>query len=126
MIYDLASFSTCSTHSVVTNAKIKSKKLEFGPSKCYNIHVGNKEVCDNGLLVHENRIIQKEFETYLGDVISASGSIQKNIESRSSRGIGAVSEIISLLSQVSLGHFHFEFAKIFRDSMCTQLKCGKT
>ena len=121
MIDDLASFATCSTQSVVTNAiinaKIESKKLEFGPAKCFNIHVGNKEVCNTGLLVHENRIIQKEFETYLGDVISASGSNQKNIESRSSRGIGAVSEIISLLSQVSLGHFHFEIAMIFRDSL---------
>ena len=37
MIDDLASFSTCSTQSVVTNAiinaKIESKKLEFGPAK---------------------------------------------------------------------------------------------
>ena len=37
MIDDLASFSTCSTQSVMTNAilnaKIESKKLVFGPAK---------------------------------------------------------------------------------------------
>ena len=46
MIDDLASFSPCSPQSIVTNAiingKIEAKKLEFDPSKCYNIHIGDK------------------------------------------------------------------------------------
>ena len=61
--------------------------------------------------------MEKEFETYLGDTICSSGSNKINIENRTNRGIGAVSEIISMLNQVSLGHFHFDIALIFRDSM---------
>ena len=118
MIDDVASFSICSTQSIVTNAiinaKIESKKLEFGPKKCYNIHIGNNKVCCQGLKVHEGDISQKDHETYLGDVICSSGSNTRNILNRTNRGVGAVSEIISTLSQVSLGHYYFEMA--FRDS----------
>ena len=121
MIDDVASFAQCGPQSVVTNAiinaKIESKKLEFGPTKCFNIHVGTNKVCSDNLKVHKNKIIRKEFETYLGDVICATGSNKKNIENRTNRGIGAVSEILSTLSQVSLGHFHFEIALVFRDSL---------
>jgi hypothetical protein len=121
MIDDLASFAICSPQSIVTNAiinaKIESKKLEFGPNKCYNIHIGMKQVCCEGLKVHDDKITKKQYETYLGDVICSSGSNRKNIEKRTNCGVGAVSQILSTLSQVSLGHFHYEIALIFRDSM---------
>jgi hypothetical protein len=42
--------------------------------------------------------------------------LNKNILNRTNRGVGAVSEIISTLSQVSLRHYHFEMALIFQDS----------
>ena len=73
-------------------------------------------MCCQGLKVHEGDINQKDHETYLGDVLCSSGSNNRNIQNRTNRGVGAVSEIISTLSQVSLGHFHFEMALIFRDS----------
>ena len=121
MIDDLASFSTCSSDSIVTNAiingKIEAKKLDFGPSKCFNIHIGEKENCCEGLKVHENSIKRKKHETYLGDVICSTGSNNKNVEKRRNSGTGAVSQVISTLSQVTLGHNHFETALIFRDSM---------
>ena len=44
-----------------------------------------------------------------------SDSNNKNIENRTNRG--AVSEIISALSLVALGHFHFETSLILRDSI---------
>ena len=41
MIDDIASFAECNIESLKTNAiinaKIESKKLEFGPTKCFNI-----------------------------------------------------------------------------------------
>ena len=121
MIDDVASFALCSPQSIVTNAivnaKIESKKLELGPTKCVNLHIGNKEVSCDGLKVHDNKIVKKDHETYLGDVICSSGTNSKNIETRSNRGIGAVSSIMSTLNQVSLGHFYFEIALIFRDSL---------
>ena len=48
MIDDVAAFSNCGPESIITNAiinaKIESKKLEFGPSKCFNIHIGSDKV----------------------------------------------------------------------------------
>ena len=47
MIDDIASFALSGVDAVKTNAivnaKIQSKKLNFGPSKCYNIHLGEME-----------------------------------------------------------------------------------
>ena len=60
---------------------------------------------------------QKEFETYLGDTFVPQALIKTNIENRKNHGNGAVSEILSTLSQASLGHFQFKIALVFRDSM---------
>ena len=44
MIEDIAFFALSGSKAIMTNAiinsKIESKKLELGPSKCYNIHIG--------------------------------------------------------------------------------------
>ena len=121
MIDDLASFSLCSPDSVITNAiingKIEAKKLEFGPAKCYNIHIGDERKCCVGLKVHEESINRKSHETYLGDIICYTGSNIKNVEKRCNSGIGAVSQILSILNRVSLGHFYYEMALVFRDTM---------
>ena len=46
MIDDLATFTECGKDALevnaLINAKIESKKLEFGPKKCFNIHIGKK------------------------------------------------------------------------------------
>ena len=46
MIDDVASFSKCGADALKTNAiinaKMESKKLEFGASKCVNIHIGER------------------------------------------------------------------------------------
>ena len=67
--------------------------------------------------MHENSINKKNHETYLGDVNCNSGSNTKNVDKRRNSGTGAVSQVISTLNQVALGHNHFETALIFRDSM---------
>ena len=120
MVDDIASISLCGIDSIkmnaIINSKIDSKKLEFGPSKCYNIHVGKKveNCCD--LKVQGKVMKRKESEVYLGDIICSSGTNDKNIAKKVNQGIGAVSEIFSTLSQVSLGHFYYEIALMFRDA----------
>ena len=83
MIDGVATFAHCGPQSIVmnaiVNAKIESKKPQFGPNKCFNIHIGSELICCDGLKVHEECIQQREFETYLGDVICSSGSNKKNI-----------------------------------------------
>ena len=121
MCDDVASVSRCGIESIKTNAiitaKIESKKLEFGPNKCYNIHVGqNSDDCCT-LKVHDYIMKKKEHETYLGDVISSSGKNDKNIEHKANQGVGGVSQFFSMLHQVSLGHFYFEIGLVLRDSI---------
>ena len=121
MIDDLASFSECGIESLKTNAivnsKIESKKLEFGPSKCVKIHIGKTTDSCLEQKVHGDKISENSFEAYLGDIVCASGSNDKNIESRSNRGVGAVSQITTMMKRVSLGHYHFEIGLVFRDTV---------
>ena len=121
MCDDIASISRCGIESIknnaIINAKIESKKLEFGPKKCYNIHIG--ENADNccSLKVHNSTMKKTDSEVYLGEIISSSGSNEKNIANKSNQGVGAVSQIFSSLSQISLGHYYYDIAFIMRDSI---------
>ena len=120
MIDDIASFSICGPQSVITNAiinsKIECKKLELGHRKCYNMHIGSDSECQD-LRVHNKIMNTSEFETYLGDVISVSGTNKKNIENKRNSSIGTVSQVVSMLEQISLGHYYFEIGLVMRDSM---------
>ena len=121
MIDDVASFSECGPESLkinsIINSKIESKKLEFGPPKCYNIHIGSN--IHSKFKVHDETIQVKDYETYLGDVITNNGSNDRNIESRRNQGIGAINQINSMLNLTSLGHFYFEIALVLRDAILT-------
>ena len=66
---------------------------------------------------HNDILNSKECETYLGDVITKTGSNNKNIEHRKNNGLAAISQIISILNLTSLGHFYFEIALILRESI---------
>ena len=116
MIDDLASFSTCSPQSIITNAiingKIEAKKLELSKTKCVNIHIGEHQSYCEGLKAHENSMKKKTHETYLGDIICSSGTNNRNVEKRCSSGIGAVSDCISMLGRVALGNWHFQISKL--------------
>ena len=121
MIDDVASFAECNIESLKTNsiinAKIESKKLQFGPKKCFNIHIGNHPEKCHRLKVHDDVMNTKSYETYLGDVVCSSGSNSRNINHKVTKGIGAVSQIVSMLNQVSLGHYYLEIALIMRETM---------
>ena len=77
MIDDIVSFAKSGPEAIKTNAiinaKIESKKLEFGPKKCYNLHIGKLKETHSMLKVHNEILNVKEYETYLDDVISTTG-----------------------------------------------------
>ena len=66
---------------------------------------------------HNEILNTKEYETYLGDVITKTGSNEKNIEHRKNDGLAAINQILSILNLTSLGHFNFEIALILRESI---------
>ena len=56
-------------------------------------------------------------DKYLGDIIADYiQEISKHIAARNSKGIGIVSQIMSVLQTVTLGHFYFESGLLLRQS----------
>ena len=55
--------------------------------------------------------------SYLGDILSASGSVDATIEKRRQKGIGICSQISGMINGLSLGHYYFKIAFLFRETM---------
>ena len=54
---------------------------------------------------------------YVGDIISKDGKNTETIKARVGRGIGIISVIMNILSNVSLGQYYFEIAVLLRETM---------
>ena len=57
-----------------------------------------------------------EDERYLGDIIAADGSNLKNVLKRKSKGVGVVSQIMTILENTCYGPYHFQVAVTLRES----------
>ena len=124
---DLLGAASCGKPSldlnIFINSKIEAKKLNFhlpdkkGKSKCKYLHVGPVRKSCPPLQVHGVNLKKVDDAVYLGDVIQSNGSNRKNIEERVSRGIGIVSQIVSLLETISLCYHFFPIALLLRESM---------
>ena len=118
MCDDLNGVARCGLESVALNAfittQIEMKKLRFhtpdlnGKSKCHKIHIGkNHETCPV-LKVHGTIMEDVSNDTYLGDIICSDGKNTLNIKKRISKGLGIISQIVNLLSYISLVEFYIE------------------
>ena len=90
---------------------------EKGQSKCKYLHIGPVSQKCPSLQVHGTNMQQVDSVRYLGDWIESSGSNKLNVNQRVSRGLGAVSQIMSILESVSLGHHYFSIATLLRESL---------
>ena len=102
------------------NTKTNMKKLQYGVSKCFKMHVGkcrNEEICSNlqvdGWEVNNVTDIETgnttqvdeyagyhdmkkvDSEKYLGDILSSDGKNLRNINARKNRGTGIVTQIMT-------------------------------
>ena len=68
-----------------------TKRLELGKDKCFQIHVGknSSSTCPE-LNVHQDIMKTTSSEKYLGDIITSSGKIDENIQSRVNKGNGSL------------------------------------
>ena len=119
---DVASMSLCGVDSIVTNAtintKIQAKKLRCGPTKCHQLHIGTKNKFCPSLKVNENDEMEKVSEDkYLGEIISDSKTNSKKVASAKNKGMAAISVIMAILNDVSLGSHYFEMAMMLRESL---------
>ena len=127
MIDDLLVISECGSKSVganiFINTEIEMKKLKLhtptnqGKTKCHNIHIGkNLHKCSE-LFVHDFKMENVEHDTYLGDVISKDGKNTKNVEARTSKGLGILGHIMDVLKRVNFGGHYFKIAITLREAM---------
>ena len=82
------------------------------------MHTGkkNQHLCPS-LSIHGSKMLKSETQRYLGDILSTSEKINENINNRYNKGVGKVSEIMSILQEVSFGPHYFKMALLFRKSI---------
>ena len=135
MIDDLGAVAQCGPQSVIMNAMINAKinmnRLEYNQTKCVKLHICKEERSKNcaesdlssrnvkcvSLDVQDSEMRSATNEKYIGDVISNNGSNDANIARRRSQGIGALSEIFSVLKEISMGSHYIEMGLIMRESI---------
>ena len=144
MVDDIANISLCGLDSVLAtshlNAQTNNKNLQFGESKCVQMHVGDKSATcpdnfiDTWTLQSKKEKVSSVWELedvesgqhcmekvsewkYLGDVLNSNAKCDSNIRERVKRGIGAVGQVTQMLSDLCLGKFYFQSAIILRSSL---------
>ena len=127
MCDDLNGVARCGADSVALNTYINThielKKLRFhvpdrkGKSKCHKLHIGRDSHNCQTLKVHDTVMESVQYDTYLGDIISSDGRNTRNVRSRIAKGVGKITQILNILSSISLGEYYMEIAILLRESM---------
>ena len=111
----------CSAQShrlnTVINTFIELEKLTLSQKKCHIVHVGKNIQSCADLKVHGKKMENSKQETYLGDKIDKSGKILPTIQSRISRGYGAISNILAITNELPLAHWRVEAGLNMRQAM---------
>ena len=129
MVDDLFTISTCGYKTSLMNQFINSKtgmkKLQFGTAKCVKLHVGKTHhnfLCSDlfvdGWKVEvktdttTGKCVQtesfggpeqmgvKDEQMYLGDIISADGKQNTNVQARKNKGLGTINNIMQILKSM--------------------------
>ena len=123
MVDDVIGITTCSDEAVklnaIINVKMESKKLRLSQDKCFKLHISKKKnnQCSTILKSHEKDIKSVKSATYLGDILNEEGTIDETVKSRKDKSIGRISQIVSIISSISLGMFYMDISLILRESM---------
>ena len=106
MVDDNIAIAQCGTSSVIKNSVINSffdtQRLSLSEEKSVVLHIGRKKCskpCPT-LKVHDSDMRITQSARYLGDVISASGSMGPCIEDRRNKGWGKVADMTVILSEM--------------------------
>ena len=59
----------------------------------------------------------KDEQMYLGDIISADGKQNKNVQARKNKGLGTINNIMQILKSMFFGKYFFEVALVLRSSL---------
>ena len=121
MIDDMICVTPCGASSIIMNAminnKVESKRLEFGPKKCFQISIGEEKLSCPTLKVHDDKVSKVESEKYLGDTVTNTLNHDKTITKRYNEAIGTISDILVVLNYVSRGYQYIKIGLILRESI---------
>ena len=127
MVDDLLAPVPCGFKSIemntVINTMVELKKLKFHipeigkKSKCQPMHIGKGSNMCPGMKVHGHEAESFSEAIYLGDIISCNGTNTSNVKSRTSKGMGQVNTIMTMLKAVSFGEKYFEIALTLREAL---------
>ena len=121
MVDDVLGIQKCSSKSRKLNNAINTfielEKLTLSQKKCHNVHVGKDLQNCPDFKVHGEKMGNSQQETYLGDKIDRSGKLKPTIESRISRGYGAISNILAIVNEIPLAHWRVEAGLHLRQAM---------
>ena len=129
MVDDLMSISNCGVQSILINAYINThiehKNLKFhtidgkGRSKCHWMHVGKDKKNTNCYKpkVHGYSMLEVHEEVYLGEILQRDGKNTSNIESRINKGIGNISQIMTITKAVTFGRYRIRTGMLMRNSI---------
>ena len=121
MVDDELTIAECGANATITNAIInsftESKKLKFGIKKCNKMHIGEDTLVCEDIRVHDSvgkTVLQ---DKYVGDVLENNGSNKANIKERLDKGYGIVNEILSILSEITVGPYRMSVGLRLREAM---------
>ena len=144
MVDDVLTVSRCGVEAVEMNAflnqKTRIKKLQFGPDKCHQLHVGEHRMTCPDLYLDEWKLQKKDElmtgienlvdvqtsdhkielkfdDKYPGNTFSVDGKNIKNIAARVSKAQGIIKLLKNIFEEMSFGNFIIEFAIILNNSI---------
>ena len=81
------------------------------------MHVGRADGNCPRLQIHGVDMPNTDEISYLGDLITADGKNIRNIKDRTSKGLGLISQIFSVIKLTSFGNCTYEIALLLRNSI---------
>ena len=73
--------------------------------------------CYTNLKADESDMKKSTECSYLGDILSTSGTLDATIENRQQKGVGVCSQTIGMVNGLSLGHYYFKISFLYRNTM---------
>ena len=120
MVDDILTVQNCGLQSLQMNAEVNAfvelKKLKLSEKKCVQIHIGNKCVPCEKLLVHDGGMNSAQEVKYLGDIVHENGKSNSTVSERIKRGYAIVSQILAFLNDLPLGNLRVEVGLALRQA----------
>jgi hypothetical protein len=122
MVDDTLGISLCGKEAIrknaVMNSFMETQRLTLSKEKSVVLHYGKKCALPCPTLKVHKEDMKKEVSTkYLGNILSTSGGLSKNIEDRRNKGWGKISTIMGILSEVDMGVHQLEAGLRLREAI---------